>query len=50
MVLHDLVCRVETVIDHKMYAFGAFLDIEGAFDNTLFRAIKLAYHEKNVHL
>jgi hypothetical protein len=29
MALHDLVSMVETAIDRKTHAFGAFLDIEG---------------------
>jgi hypothetical protein len=31
--LHDLVSRIESALGHKIFAFGAFLDVEGAFDN-----------------
>jgi Reverse transcriptase (RNA-dependent DNA polymerase) len=49
IALHYLVSRVETAIDRKIFAFGAFLDIEGAFDNKSFRAMSLACQEKRVH-
>jgi hypothetical protein len=32
--LHQLVVRVEKVLDQQELALGAFLDIEGAFNNT----------------
>jgi Reverse transcriptase (RNA-dependent DNA polymerase) len=32
--LHDLVSRIEGALNHKIFAFGTFLDIEGAFDNA----------------
>jgi hypothetical protein len=34
--LHDLVSRIEVALHHKNFAFGTFLDIEGAFDNSSF--------------
>jgi ribonuclease HI len=47
--LHDLVSRVELALNHKIFALGAFLDVEGAFDNTSFDAIKMACDEHYVH-
>ena len=32
--LHNLVARVETSLHHKEIALGAFIDIQGAFDNA----------------
>ena len=32
--LHRLVVQVETALDQQEIALGAFLDIEGAFNNT----------------
>jgi hypothetical protein len=29
--LHDLVSRIEGALNHKIFAFGTFLDIEGAY-------------------
>jgi hypothetical protein len=37
--LHDLVSRIESALGHKFFALGAFLDVEGAFDNTFFEAM-----------
>ena len=34
--LHQLVVRVEKAFDQKELALGAFLDIEGAFNNTCY--------------
>jgi hypothetical protein len=34
--LHQLVVRVEKVLDQQEIALGAFLDIEGAFNNTCY--------------
>jgi hypothetical protein len=34
--LHQLVVRVEKALDQQEMAFGVFLDIEGAFDNTAY--------------
>jgi hypothetical protein len=33
-VLHQFVVRVEKALDQQEIALGAFLDIEGAFNNT----------------
>jgi hypothetical protein len=33
--LHQLIVRVEKVLDQQEIALGAFLDIEGAFNNTM---------------
>ena len=40
--LHQLVSRVENTIKNREVLLGAFLDIEGAFDNTSFTAITRA--------
>jgi hypothetical protein len=37
---HNVVTRVESAIEYKDIALGAFLDIEGAFDRTSFDIIK----------
>jgi len=34
--LHQLVVRVEKVLDQQETALGVFLNIEGAFDNTYY--------------
>jgi hypothetical protein len=34
--LHQLVVRVEKALDQQVISFGAFLDIEGAFNNTCY--------------
>jgi ribonuclease HI len=40
--LHLAVSKFERTVDNKEIGIAAFLDIEGAFDNTSFSAIKLA--------
>ena len=47
--LHNLVCRIENVLEHGLYGLGAFLDIEGAFNNTSFEQICLAAGRHGVH-
>ena len=37
--LHQLVVRVEKVLDYQETALGTFLDIEGAFKNTIYDTI-----------
>jgi hypothetical protein len=37
--LFQVVKRLEKCLDHKEFALGAFLDIEGSFDNTSFKTI-----------
>lgn len=39
VALHHLVEKIEKTFDNKEMALGAFLDIEGAFDNTSFGVI-----------
>ena len=46
--LHCLVSRIEKAISHKQYALGAFMDIEGAFDNASFDSIQRALEAKGV--
>jgi Reverse transcriptase (RNA-dependent DNA polymerase) len=46
--LHDLVERIEEALNHKSFAFGTFLDIEGAFDNASFTSMITASHEHDV--
>jgi len=41
----QVVHRLEKSLNHKEIALGAFLDIEGAFDNTSFSAIITAARE-----
>jgi hypothetical protein len=40
--LHSVVTRIENAIEHKDLALGTFLDIERAFDRTLYDTIKQA--------
>jgi hypothetical protein len=40
--LHNVVILIENATEHKDIALGAFLDLEGAFDRTLFDTIKQA--------
>jgi hypothetical protein len=39
---HNVVTCIENAIEHRDITFGAFLDIEGAFDRTSFNTIKQA--------
>jgi hypothetical protein len=48
-VLHDLVSRIESALGHKIFALVAFLDVEGAFDNTSFEAMGKACADHEVH-
>jgi len=45
MALFQVVHRLEKSLNHKEIVLGAFLDIEGAFDNTSFNAITTAARE-----
>jgi hypothetical protein len=36
MALHQLIAEVEKALDQQEMALGAFLDIEGAFNNTCY--------------
>lgn len=47
LALHVIVTEIEKTIQHKDFALGAFLDIEGAFDNTGYDAIMRALTRKN---
>ena len=46
--LHDLVGKIEKTIEFKEVALCAFLDIEGAFDNTSYASIIRACKRKGV--
>ena len=46
--LHHLIQRVEKTLEHKEVALGAFLDIEGAFDNTSFNSIIRTARERGI--
>jgi hypothetical protein len=46
--LFQVVHRLENCLEHKEIALGAFLDIEGAFDNTSFNAIIMAASERGL--
>jgi hypothetical protein len=43
--LFQVVQRLEKSLNHREIALGAFLDIEGAFDNTSFNAITMVARE-----
>jgi len=43
--LFQVVHRLEKSLEHREIALGAFLDIEGAFDNTSFNTIIVAAKE-----
>jgi hypothetical protein len=40
--LFQVVQSLEKCLEHKEIALGAFLDIEGTFDNTYFKTIIMA--------
>jgi hypothetical protein len=46
--LFQVVHRLETSLNHKEIVLGAFLDIEGAFDNTSFIAIATAARQRGL--
>ncbi|KAI5753143.1 hypothetical protein M8J77_023972 [Diaphorina citri] len=46
--LHHLVARLENTLEHKEAALAAFLDIEGAFDNTPFNIINRATQSRGI--
>ena len=46
--LHKAVHRIEKAIASKGYALGTFLDIEGAFDNVSFQAIREALTKSKI--
>jgi hypothetical protein len=46
--LFQVVHRLEKSLNHKEIALGVFVDIEGAFDNTLFNAITTAARERGL--
>lgn len=48
LAIHELTNRIENALNSKEIALGAFLDIEGAFDNTSFDSIKRAVEERGV--
>jgi hypothetical protein len=47
-VIFQVVNRLEMSLNHKEIALGAFLDIEGAFDNIYFQAIVEAAGERGL--
>jgi hypothetical protein len=47
--LHQLVTRIEKTLDTKGIALGAFLDIEGAFDNTSYLSIIRSAQRKGIN-
>lgn len=46
--LHQLMLKVETSLKNQEIALGAFLDIEGAFDNTSFESMILAASNRGI--
>jgi ribonuclease HI len=49
LALHCLVSKMEKTIHNKEYALEAFLDIEGAFDNTSFGVIERSLENFNLN-
>jgi hypothetical protein len=47
--LHQLVTRIEKTLDDKGIALRAFLDIEGAFDNTSYLSIIRSAQRKGIN-
>jgi hypothetical protein len=45
LALFQVTHRLEKSLNHKEITFGAFIDIEGAFNNTSFHAITMAARE-----
>ena len=48
MAVHELVSRCKKTLRYKEIALGAFLDIEGAFDNTTFASITAAMEKRGL--
>lgn len=48
LAAHHLVSRLERSLERKGIALCAFMDIQGAFDNTAFYSIKKALSRKGV--
>jgi retron-type reverse transcriptase len=46
--LFQVIYRLEKTLNQKEIVFGAFMDIEGAFDNTSFHAITTAAREQGI--
>ena len=46
--LFQVVQRLENCLEHKEIVLGAFLDIEGAFDNTSFKTIITTARERGL--
>lgn len=46
--LHHLVSKIENAIRYKEIALAAFIDVEGAFDNTGYDSIKAAADERHI--
>ena len=46
--LFRVVKRLEKCLEHKEISLGAFLDIEGTFDNTSFKTIFTAARERGL--
>jgi hypothetical protein len=45
----NLVSRIESALGQKIFAFGIFLDVEGAFDNTSLEATGKTSGVNEVH-
>jgi hypothetical protein len=46
--LHDLVYKIDGSLAKKEFAWGVFLDVEGAFDNTSFESMDEAASDHGV--
>lgn len=49
LAIHKVISRAENALRNKELALGAFIDIEGAFDNTSLTSIKSAVKRRGVH-
>jgi hypothetical protein len=47
--LYNLVSRIKSALGQKIFAFGIFLDVEGAFDNTSLEAMGKTSGDHEVH-
>jgi hypothetical protein len=47
-VLYHLVHRIENILRYKDVVKSAFIDVEGAFDNTVFDSIKTAAESRHI--
>lgn len=46
--LHSVISKIECAVDYKCSSLAVFIDIEGAFDKTIFHSINAALEEHGV--